>query len=306
MISKIICPYCRTKLKLVSITENKFYFGKFGVVKCDCDIYPIAADIIYLKKDDNLSNRMAVEMIQDGKYYECIGLLLRNSRRPQRILMVLFYQLVCRGIKINLRYLLKLLKFVSPEKSWFDFLLKRERNIELKQALDKHRAKFEGSGNWIDIGHSIGQLDRLVDTDMSVIGIDISYMSLLIARFYNFSVNTTLICSDINFSLPIENGFGDLVTIFVTFQYVYNQSFLVKEVARILHKGRLLLIEETFNKSKNTHYWGYGMSLKTLNSLLKNKFDTIHFYKTGNYSHTLKRSTLDEELDIYSVEARKK
>lgn len=312
MFSLLICPYCKKFLsfRFLNKSNNKSY----GIAKCGCDEYPIVEEIIYLLKDDGLLNRRVVALLKRGKYTKAVWKCLTNSAKTHKFL-VFFVYLLKRYFKINLplSYTYKLLKLIGPSRDWFEYLLKRGERDDIHIAFKLIQKNYDPERLFIDIGFGTGSFLETFGGGYkpkikSYIGIDKNFFSLLIAKVYTKTSNPLLVCSDVEFGIPIKSNAASDILLLVCLCHLYNKSFALSEVYRVLKKNGSIYIVDCYETTPKTYYWGYGIKAKDLHSLMENYFEKMKFMD-NSLSASDKIKYLPLKLvpkEGYSVTAKKK
>jgi len=286
------CPYCQSPLSIKTSND-------FGFAKCNCDVYPIVEGIIFLRKSDRQTNKSIVSLLRKRKYFRAVWEALADSSRIHRIVTFSFY-LVSKtlGIKIPFRILLLVLSITGPSRKWFEYLLNRTTRSDFALALKMLGALGEKEVV-VDIGCGAGFLiDKLYETspkNSGIVGIDKNFLTLLMASS-SLSQRPTLICSNVEVGLPLRDSAAKRALFLDSFAWVFDKKKAIKEVGRILAKDGRLYIVNIFPSTSKTKYWGYGISLDQLRSLLRNYFKNIVSVKISR----------DKKDPGYSIWARKK
>jgi ubiquinone/menaquinone biosynthesis C-methylase UbiE len=270
------CPYCTDYFTL------KNAFGSFGTATCSCTSFPIIENVIFIQKSDSLLNKQLVALIQQQKYQKAVWVALTHQRITHRIIVFTAYFLKKKcNITIPLHILLSILKVVGPARSWFEYLLSSEQRATLQTAITIFKSHTK-RGTIIDIGCGIGTFFKIIKEQKlhkytRLIGIDKSFLSLLIASMYTHSSENFYICTDIEHGLPFKKNTSDSIYCTESFAWIYNKLAVVNESARILKQSGYLNIINIHQESKETNAWGYGITALNLKRLLHTHFTRILF-----------------------------
>lgn len=278
----LICPYCKSSLSFKFLSENSW-----GIAKCDCDEYPVLEAIVYLIKDDYMLNRRVVSLLKDRKCFMATWKCLRGSAKTHRTIVFVFYLLKKYfKIKFPLPLLLNFLRVVGPSRSWFEYLLKRTKRDDIHIAIKLTQKYRAGSSLFLDLGFGIGSLldlllKKRLDPPAKYVGIDKSFLSLLVARL-NFSEKyPLLLCCDIESRLPFKDSSAGSVLLLDVFGHIYNKPNLISEVCRVLKKQGRFYIVNVYPTTPKTYLWGYGVKPKSLLLLLRKDFKNMKFLKNS-------------------------
>src|SRR3989344_2372704 len=222
MIDKILsilkCPFCGTAFKNVKILRKKpSKEGIYGIIKCNCDEFPIVEDIFYLKKDDLLSNRKIVENIKKQKKDKAVwNSLAFTSKRHKILIFTIFVLQKYLNIILDYKFVLRLFSIIGPSRSWFKYLSNRESLGDPQHSLDvMEKSTPAKPGVIIDVGYGLGDFQRMLAKNKiyfnRYIGIDKNFFSLLTSQIFHKPKDAILVCCDVNFGLPIKSKEADFV-----------------------------------------------------------------------------------------------
>lgn len=241
-ISKLICPYCKGSLGLL-----EYDFGT-GIIRCDCALYPVVANIIYLKRDRYA--KKAIVFIRKRKYISAF-LILLNLRKLLLFPVLLIYKFNKIFNKIGFKKTVKFLSFFSSSKKWFWYLINRDKIPSYHISRLAYNLVKSNNPCVVDLGCGVGQA-----LSNNAIGIDKSFVNLLLARIFFATSNNILICSDLEKGLPFKTSSLDLIISTDTFHYLRNKSLFLKEIKRCLNISGILSIVHTLNVSKKGNISG--------------------------------------------------
>jgi len=303
-LSLFVCPYCHGVLK------QTYVHGDFGIVRCMCDEYPIVAGILFLQKNEAMTNRRVVTRIRQKQYAQALFMLLDGTRIQRFLLFCLFYLRFHFRIYISRMRVLQTLRIVSPNASWFRYLLHRDTDAEIS-ATASLLGSFAGQSSIIlDIGCGIGHVFEVFQKKHPTfsgryIGIDKSPSSLLLARLYMDITHFQLISCSVDIGIPLRDSTVSCVVSLDSLAYIHAKKMVIKEVCRVLKTQGIFYILHMYTNSPKTRFWGYGMDPKELKKLLMCDFQSFSFRNI--YTSTLQYGLLKQTLDRanYSCVARK-
>lgn len=276
--SLVVCPYCNAQFEIEWVKES------FGVLKCECDRYPLIENILYLQKDDLLTNKKLVLLLEQKKYISAVYRSLFASEKSLRIILFFIYVIYKKtGILINREFLLRIFKIFSVRsKSWFDYLLKRKNVPELSHAIELFKKVPKGT-NILDIGTGIGNFFEKIEPitknkRLLYIGIDKNFSSLLISRLYSYGSQYVLICADAESGIPIINSSVSSIFYIDSFYQLFNNHRQIEEADRVLRNKGTVNILQLFDSDTETNSWGYGISPERMNKILKKRFQDIKYF----------------------------
>ena len=242
-LDKLICPYCHKRLYIY-----KKIINGTGIIKCECNFYPVVRNILYLKKD-NLSKK-AVNYIKKEKNIKALVTLL-NLRKKQLFPLILITYFDNFFIKLGFRNTIKFLSFFSQEKGWSWYLINREKIPSYY--ISKMASNFEKQVNFdsADLGCGIGQAIQ-----NNTFNIDKSFANLILANLYSADLNKILICSDLERGVPFKTSILNLITCTDTFHYIQNKKLFLEDTKRCLKSSGFLSIIHTLNIIKKENILG--------------------------------------------------
>src|SRR3989344_984236 len=290
------CPYCESKIRHIKSYGKE---RKFGVVKCDCDEYPYFDKVLILIKDDFQLNKRIIKILQRHNIYAIIWACLSGNRFLIRLVIIIFYFLNRQfGFKLTEEKLYYLLKILVSNKSWFEYLRQRENAMDFIMAVNRFQKNKPGD-LLTDIGCGTGQFIRKIshfkEVANSIIGIDKSILSILIANLYVHKKNILFVLTDLEQGIPLHNSVSDSTIMLNSLPWIYNKSVYLKEIARVLKRNSRLFIFNIFSPIGKAKSWGDGVFTNKLKLLLKEKFKEIRLV---NYPH---KSNL--KIDDYGYNA---
>ncbi len=299
---KLRCAYCYSEFHINP--EYSHIDGNnslWGVLTCNCDVYPVVAGIAYLKKDTGLKNKKISELIKQRRFYESFFLLIDDSIFVKYILVFWYrYQKVFERFFSKVTYIF--LHFFSKHKSWIIYLSKREkssRNFLILQSFLKKN--LQDGDTIVDIGCGNGFLASLLPRKCAYVGIDSDFLSLLLFQMSKRQKKEHLfICADANMGIPIKEKIANHVIFLDSFSYLYKKKEILDAVSKILKEGWTYLIG-LYVSNPITDEWGYGTSHVTvLNTATKTFRKQICFD-----SNTLKKVSATDACDYYSIILKK-
>jgi ubiquinone/menaquinone biosynthesis C-methylase UbiE/uncharacterized protein YbaR (Trm112 family) len=274
----LVCPYCKESLKI-----RFFKNSKFGTASCTCDEYPVVEGILYLTKNDFLTNRTATRLLKKRKFDSTVWECLKFTARTHKVIVFGCYLLKrYLGITTPLIFLLKILAILGPSRDWFGYLLNREKRKDIHLALRLVEAQEDSSDLFLDLGFGIGSFYKLMKEKIRqlpflYVGVDKSFLSLLIAKICMKEKNALFICSDIEAGIPMKNDSAHNLLLLDTFWQLGNKNYVLSECQRVLKGRGSLYIINIYETTPRSYLWGYGIKAEKLNSLLKKYFKKIKF-----------------------------
>lgn len=275
------CPYCQSELKSERLKQPKKVLGPWGIYSCNCDKYPMMEGILYIKKNEGLTNRRIIERLNIEDYENGMYIALRESGRLYGTIIYLIWLLNIRfGIYIPKITLYKVFSKCGPKKGWFLYLSERH----LWKDLEEGRQYLEDKGDLlhknpliIDVGcgggHSLEMISAFTN---NAIGIDKNFDILLLNRLPLVKHTFPLVCADADLGLPIMSNITNGVVLLSTFSYVFNKINFEKEILRILKPGGFLLMTDVGGRD-NT--FGYGIDKEELLKLFIKGWKEINIFK---------------------------
>lgn len=296
------CPYCKGALR------RNILDGDFGIVSCACDTYPIVAGIVYLQKNDAQLNKHIVLLISQKRYVRAVWDILSGSRVQKSIMFCVWGLRYIWGISVSPKKILVALKMFATNKSWFEYLLRRDNHSDLELAVRASNIKNrDPRASIVDIGCGIGSLYnrfRHHGVDVPYIGIDKNSNSLLFAHLYTDG-NALWVCSDIEQGIPLVDASVTTVVFLDCFAWIFNKNRAVTEARRVLRKSGVLTIVNVFSVTARTRFWGYGISPDYLWKLLKTQFHTVTIFNNDHVDRIVGLPIRTIHKERYSCKAVK-
>lgn len=263
-VQSLTCPDCKSRLKIIKISRGQ----SNGIVKCNCDLYPLVSGIIYLNKVDQI-NRIIIDFIKKEKYAKALASLLSFSLSSK-----MFFYTTGRYPSIykllGYKNFITLLRFFSLPTEWVNYLKNREAKLDFLIRLLCLDLISNPDETVADLGCGTGSFFPYLYNHInpnSIIGIDISFLNLYIARLFFARRETLLICSDLDHGIPLQNSSIDIVFSADTLNYLKRLSLFLSEVKRIIsYNGRVCI---THVVNKNTTPSGLGINPKKIETLMK-------------------------------------
>lgn len=306
LLSLTQCPYCCTALKIEDAVQLRQ--TGFGIVSCECDRYPILQSILYCKKDDVLLHRQLVQLVEQQRYDRAVWVSLAQHHNVHRGMTFLVYLLRQKQLQVSEAAFLRLLLLLGPSRSWFRYLLHKDRHtLETAAAvIAQPTAKDEVV---IDIGCGWGDLVTKIKTTpqhqaTKVIAIDKSMFSLFAAQLFHAYPNVLYVCADVEAGLPIRSGSASRVVFLDCFMWIYKKKFLIHESHRALKHGTVDIIN-VHEPRPETSSLGYGITVAQLKKYFKGLFHRSMIF--ANHLNQQKQIVLVRKVDElgYSCQATK-
>lgn len=267
LIPSLKCVYCGSSFRLEKVFR-RFPSGsvRFGVLRCDCDVFPIVEGIVYLKKSAPpvLKNQHAVTLMYEGKFSEVVGILFDEHRRAK-----IPYTLLRSGLfhpKTLIGFLRLLRLFIPESRAWWTHLMERERRPTFVLALSNLSDAPQGNVI-LDVGCSVGWFLKYALAHApgnTYVGVETSFSALFLARQFLLKKNATLICADADLGLPFRTGSIDRVFANDTFMYFTRKRFFLTETQRIGTKKSLVFLSHVHSARRENMGQGYGLTAREL------------------------------------------
>ncbi len=278
--------------------------GDLQVLKCSCSEYSTYKGIVYLINDP--IRKKSVDFIRGNHKILAIKTLLNLPYR----LFIPFYFITETGLAkiLGFENTIRLLKLFGYDSNWSRYLIKR-KEIPYYQISSASLATVNRKqNNVLDVGCGTGHFfPEIVDNlnPKNIVGIDISFLSLCLSKYFFDDKRTSYVCYDIENILPFnDNEFG-FIHMADTLQYIKDKKHLLKDLGRICKKTGTLVIPHTHEKSMPKII---GINKKLAYKFLTNSgFVDINIYTDNNLLANLDLSNLASlsNSDAYNMFASK-
>ena len=286
VLEKIKCPCCGSDLAVIKSSKH------FGILSCGCSKYPLVQNILYLNKDDKC--KKAVELLSKDRIglatFELIDLKKRTAYLAYFFLFFLSKKITK---KIGFNNFIRLLTIFFYSKNWTNYLIFRDRTpaYYMNTIFSKTIGR---NGYVVDFGTGPGVFLPIlykINSSSQVIGLDKSFFSLLLNRFFFAKSNTLLICYNAKDYIPFETSSIDNIVMFDTFNNLANKEKLIKEVSRVLNKNGIVCTTHCANKSVVFENYTTIKPKDTYDLLLSSGFRNIFFQRDKDIWATMQRKT---------------
>lgn len=259
--TNICCPNCKSKFVFKKLSKRS------SLAKCFCDIYPIIDNILYLQT--NKLQKEAVACLLNGNEKRAMAVLLNLRNRLYIPLLIFILPSLFNKVVhffthkytfeiIGFKNTLRILVCFTFSKSWANYLSRREQSPSYFMSLAAIEMINDPNSFVADLGCGVGQLLMPLATRVrseNIVGIDNSYLDLLLARYFFAPVKSILICSDIERKLPLNDNKVDAIFATDSFHYVRHKSKLLLEFNRVISKhGFICLLQVITNKIASDGY----------------------------------------------------
>lgn len=295
---RLRCPRCR------QIIKNFFSLGDFQILKCSCSEYPVYKDIIYLI--DNDIRKKSVELIRTNHKILAIKSFLNL---PYRVFIPL-YLLTQTGIAkiLGFENTIKIIKLFGYNADWSHYLLRRKEIPYYQISLASLNLVNQKKSTVLDIGCGVGHFFPEIINKLNpnnIVGIDISFLNLYLAKYFIDNKKLSLICSDVEKSLVFNNRQFDFIHMADTFQYVKNKKLLLTELSRVIKPRGIIVVPHTHEKNIE-NIKGTSQTL-TKDCLTASGFKNVNIVTDNNLLSSLDLGNLAQltSSDAYSIFASK-
>lgn len=300
-LSLLRCPYCESPFTLNSNHKNYDNQNRlWGIVRCNCDSYPVVANILYLKKDTGMTNKKAVKFIAKKNLFQTIFLLVEDNRIIKSLLIFLLTSNL--NLKKYEMVIYQLLGIFSNHKVWINYL--KNRNLkakDFKKWLPLLKKNFKEGNLIVDAGCGNSFIYQNLPKGTQYIGIDVDFLSLVMFQiFHKQYKNSVFICSDLNQGFPIKEAAANHVVFLDSLICMYSKKRILKNSYKVLSKGWLYLFG-LFSSNQLTDQWGYGVDRGLL-------LDYISEYSNSSVSidsDSLKILKRNDSSTYYSIFVKK-
>ena len=294
----LVCPFCKSQFNLVEFTNTEK--GEiYGILKCDCNCYPIVAGIPILKKNTH----KYIALIKSGQLQKALYFLLVPKREldnilARRILSYIPNVSIIKKVKHRLIDKAEQRKIVRIKNQILGDLDKKTCIEFIKYYFTYHYESIDAynyfahrfglprhlvalsfaqiiknlDGPVLDLACGFGHITRsLLKNNSSgespVIGLDSNFFTLYVAKKL-LSPKALFVCSDGCITLPFHNNFFSAVVCVDGIHYFPNKVALVSELNRISKDKGCLMLLATRTKALN-EFHGHPISAKACSELIK-------------------------------------
>jgi len=149
--------------------------------------------------------------------------------------------------------IIDILTVFSYPKPWARYIKSRKKTPSYFFSVALANVLTKNSQTVVDVGCGTGQLMEVLSRKTNpgnVLGIDKSFLSLLLARRFFTSAKNLLICVDVEDGLPFKSESIDLVLSTDSFHYIKQKSTFLKECFRIVETSGLVVALHIINSTK--------------------------------------------------------
>ena len=272
-LKRVRCVRCKQALKIVNtFTDGKILARPNYIVKCNCFEYPVISGILYL--EPNKACQAACESLKRGDDRFAIKQLWQARKLITFALSIIFFphfinNLITKLLKqpayhyFGFKRVVKFLTWFAYPKAWCVYLINRDRTPAYFLSLLTTNLLLNSQSTICDIGCGAGQLlsefSRKANSG-NIYGIDKSFINLFLARLFWVPDNVLLICLDVNSGLPFVNKSISLQTCNDGFYSIVNQTFLLKEIARVASRKGIIAFTHVLNNKNIEHGNAHGLN----------------------------------------------
>lgn len=228
----LICPDCKSHLRIAEIINKNDTKIINGIVECECCEYPILDEILFFEKPTPakhiLNTRYLIELLRTNRMDAAIALPLKEGK-IDNILLKIFYLLeVNIKLKRSVQPLLSLVRSIKKRRfqkyfgkniSFFKFI----NHYKSNETGDLLTHRFSTDQFWsiypfipllrkknetiLNLGCEVGHLAYVIENKVNpnkLICIDNNYTMMQIAKSY-FTFDADFVYSDMNEPLPFRN-----------------------------------------------------------------------------------------------------
>ncbi len=258
--------YCHTCSHPIQISRpyprtNNAIFQNY-LASCKCSIYPVICGIlIYSSTCQTLA---LCQHIRNGNYLRALISQLELNKLSKicfSFIIAPYLWLIARLNKSpnertrNIVHIciLSLLQLTSGDSSLWRYFLKRETLSSYKLSLLTLPFITKKTSVYVDIGCSNGLLLREVSvkrSNLSIVGIDQTFIFLLLARIFIVKSDTILIRCSVE-DIPIASEKGDIISINDAWQYIPKTKRTIQMLRNISSKSATIVLFHVYNPEKS-------------------------------------------------------
>ncbi len=243
--------------------------------------FPRVFGIVYALKSDRFGDKYVSLYAQQGNELKALQIALQTAGRWQRFLAVFLYLCYQYLHRVPpLKVVLWLCYLASPNRKWFEYLLKSNTRDSLLTAKNLLETEWSVRKITLDLGTGVGYLPQQFPKKRGHfwICIDKNFFSLFLARLYHARSDIRYLCGNFEVERLFPAGSFDAVVTVDTLANIFEKKVFTEQVAQVLKKnGKFLMvnIHEDHPKSK---FWGYGIDRKNFQNILKRYFKKIYWH----------------------------
>ena len=275
------CPYCGSNLEVKGVVEERGDELVSGIIKCDCNEFPVVESILTLKT--NSINKQIIELIENKKmaeatirslwseYFERINYLPPINSKLGWILGTILSRLSRTQIEHKYKTLYK--TYTDKKVSFcgllgndmFGTYLKHRLSTESLWSLFPFLPLFKKKGSRIldlccGTGHGSYILSNYVEPHQLFCA-EYSFRNLYLTRKY-FVKNAECICLDANYPLPFNDDVFSSILLSDAFFLIASRFSLAREMERTLLPEGFLLLLHLHNSLLTNPGGGYPLTPK--------------------------------------------
>lgn len=286
------CPVCNK-----SFSKTHTFEFSSAIIECDCGPLPVLDNIIYLQHNERA--KKAVAFLLSNKYRQAFVALCDTPKRLSYLLWAT--RRLPKQNKAFFRLTIWLITILGYNRSWAWYIKNRKRfptyqiSLLSLQLLKKNHL-------YVDIGCGTGDLLESIfkkTKNTRLIGVDISFVTLLLARHFTVSNTTLLVCHEFTDKLPFAKNSVSLIGVNDSLQYIQKISLFVKDASRILAKNGSLAAFHIVNILEPLAVGG-GIAPEYLEKLLK----LNNFYPKFITNHALWNALINHKQIYLSKQKR--
>lgn len=296
----LCCPYCESGLLVNKKNSRQDSRGRWwGIVSCNCDQYPVIANVLYLRKDTGMKNKLAVDHIKERNFYKTILLLVDENRIIKSLLFFLLSSNT--EFKKNEVLIYRFLGLFSKHKQWINYLKNRNAKSKDVKKWNPLLKNIKRKDVVVDAGSGNSFIYQNLQEGTNYIGIDFDLLSLLLFQIFNKKIgNLVFICSDLNHGLPVKKATANHVIFLDSLIYMYNTKSILKKSYDALSNGWIYLFG-LFSSNQLTDQWGYGVERELLQDYISEYCDS----SVTIDSNSLKILKRNDKSTYYSILVKK-
>lgn len=269
------CIYCKKRLTVYKKSNSS------SILACECQKYPLVEGILYLKKDKRKDK--AISYLISGDERKAITSLIDLRKKllyPFSLLFLLttfdpLFRKIFKKTFLKLfgfKNIIRYLQLFGFDEGWSWYIINRYRQPTYYLSLLATGLVSSKKSKVVDIGCGVGHLLRPLSekTDPSnIIGVDISFLNLLFAKYFFTPKGCLLICCDVNDGLPFIDNWADLIIFADSLFNFRKKSFIIKESNRVLILKGLISITHVINTTKYLFPNCYSLTYQSLSRIIK-------------------------------------